>query len=175
MFSIIGLKKEEYFDSRTAIRGNILLNAETALKKRFAFAKEETEVLMGGIVTVREELVERIEKNDRMRVSALVPKKECENSCLDEKNTLGLDKKYQVAQVELKIYDFSGYFSVGGSVSDQSKDLRLKLFRAKEGDKVYVLGKVIPQNCPEGYFILPQAIFYEEELSVYKSVYQGSS
>ena len=76
MFSIKGIKREEYFDLRTAIRGNILLNSETALKKRFAFARKEIEVLMGGIVTAKEEMVERIGKNDRMQISELIPKKE---------------------------------------------------------------------------------------------------
>ena len=173
MFSIKGIKREEYFDLRTVIRGNILLNSETVLYKRFAFARQEIEVLMGGIVTAKYELVERIGKNDRLQISELIPKKKCRDDCIDEKDTFGFDKKYQVAQVELKVYDFSGYFSVGGSVTDQSKDLRIGLFRAREGDRIYVLGKIIPMNCPEGYFVLPQEIFNEEEISLYKTTHGG--
>jgi hypothetical protein len=149
---------------RKTIRENIMLNSRVALKKRFAFGSIDQEVMMGGVVVRRVEMVELIYENSKLRISKFMPKADVEKELCKRGTVL------DVAQVDLQVFDGSGCFDVCGSINDQSKELRLQLFKQKLGDVVFILGQVIPQNCSEGYFLLPTAIFGEQEYSLYKNL-----
>jgi hypothetical protein len=64
--------------------------------------------------------------------------------------------------VQLYLFDFAGTFEA--LFSDQPKQVYNKLSAVKKGDVVYVLCKFIPINSPDGYFVLGNAVYYEEEL-----------
>lgn len=162
------LSKKQYQNMRRKVRKNIFLNSKDAFLKRTLFRDEY--VLMGGVVIERIRLVKKSYENVRgnVRLSELSPlskKKDVD----DEEVGSYFCQIRETPELEFKIFDFSGIFRMGGFVDEEAKEIRQMLFKIKEGDIVYVMGKIIPMNGGEGYFLLSSMAFNEEELTFYRT------
>jgi hypothetical protein len=128
---------------------------------------------MGGIVIQREELFERVSGNERIEVGQFLTKEEFERNPNSPTEPGWLEPIGYITQLQFKIFDFSGLFSILTD-RDLTRETRLKLFKIKEGDLIYVIAKIIPINeSGDGYFLLPTDIFLEKELRFYKEVYSN--
>jgi len=159
----VNLGRKDYESMRSVIRRNVHINSETAFLRRYDLSYEMVEVLMGGVIIAREEYVERISQVGRAQISSFVPKSTATGEGWPD-NVIG-----EVPQIVLKIYDFSGTFTVKEFIQDsEDKDLRLELFNVRAGQIVYVLGKVIPIDGSSGYIVRPTSIWDETSLDLYK-------
>lgn len=171
MNKLRNLTKEQYNKLRRTVRQNILVNSRDVYLNRFKFTK--TPVLMGGIVIQREELFECVSSNGRIEVAQFLIKKEFERNPNGTTEAGWLEPIKYIKQLQFKIFDFSGLFTVLTD-RDLTRETRLKLFKLKEGDLIYVIAKIIPINeSGDGYFLLPTDVFSEKELGFYKEVYSN--
>lgn len=155
----MNLSKSESCALRKTIRRNILVNSRQALLNRVPLA--ELEVLMGGVVMERRELIEVARGNGICCASCLVPPTEVEASVKGEAG----DENFRLISLghatELTIYDFSGDFKISGFVKD--REVRKKISGLRVGDVVYVSGQILPMNNAAGYLLQPKAIYSQEE------------
>jgi hypothetical protein len=152
------LSKERYLALRKTVRSNIALNSQQAVLRKASFG--EVKVLMGGIIVKKSRYVKKRFINEAMSISVSLSAERAEGyqSCLD------LTEKPAAAEFEFSLYDFSGMFNVRVSWENQDRNLILRATKLKEGDVVYVIGRSVPINSPDQYFIIPSEIFYEDEL-----------
>ena len=68
----------------------------------------------------------------------------------------------------LIVFDFSGEFEVCGFTCHLTDKVYQRLFSVVVGEVIYVIGEVIPIETSEGYFIIPDLIMSESELSEYR-------
>ena len=161
------LTRKEYTGIRKRVRKSIFINSKEALLKRTVF--KDKEVLMGGVVIEKEKFVEQSfqDEEGNVQISKLVPFSKKDDFAEEEDNPK-FSRIAESVQLELSIFDFSGVFTVSGFIEEQTKDMRLKLFSIKEGNILYILGKIIPMNTKEGYFLLPSEVLSEDELQLHK-------
>ena len=152
MQSIRNIKRYEYNKLRQQVRHNIMLNSKVALEKRSVLADKT--ILMGGIVLKKTTRVQ-CACNGKYNVTEAVPVNKVEENPSKYKTTGNLS-------VQLYLFDFAGEFEA--LFLDQPKEVYEKLSAVEEGDVVYALCKFIPINSPEGYFVLGNAVYYQEDL-----------
>lgn len=167
---MLTLNKEQYINLRNTVRQNTLLNSREALLKRFTFC--DTEVLMGGIVVKKTKLIEQQSGNKNLRLSCFVSEENIKEEAEGSVESLGLDRREDIKQIRFKVFDFSGTFIALGSFDKQDKNFRTRLFKIKEGDLLYIIGKIVPINSEEGYFFLPSTFFNDEEIKLYKEIHE---
>lgn len=163
----LSLSKSEACVLRKTIRRNILVNSRQALLKRVPLA--ELEVLMGGVVMERRELIEVARGNGKCRVSCLVPPAELEASVKGEAGEENFRLISLGHATELTIYDFSGAFEISGFVQD--REVRKKISGLRVGDVVYVSGKIIPMNNAAGYHLRPKDLYSPDEFLFYREMF----
>lgn len=152
------LSRAEYFHLREEVRKNTFINSRQCFLKRFEFEDKNVSVLMGGIVCKRKELVLVDRRNDSgVHLSVVVEVEE-------------YDWRYPVigSGISFLIYDFSGMFRVYDVVREGIS----AWLDVKEGEIIYVIGKVNPLNDRDGYLIHPRWIGYTEDLEVYRMIYK---
>jgi len=171
MNKLRSLTKEQYNELRRTVRKNILVNSKDVYLNRFKFTN--TLVLMGGIVVQRKELFGCTSGNERIEITRFLTKEEFERGSSSATKSGWLKPIGHIKQLDFKIFDFSGFFTF---LTDRglTKEARLRFFKIKEGDLIYVIAKIIPINDSDyGYFLSPTDIFCEEEFGLYKEVYSN--
>lgn len=169
MEELRNLTKERYTSLRKTVRQNIMVNSRYVYLNRFKFT--DTPVLMGGIVIQREEIFECISGYEHIEVAQFLTKEEFEGSRNNATESDWLKPIGYIKQLQFKIFDFSGHFTILID-RDLIREARLRFFKVKGGDLVYVIGKIIPINeSSNGYFLLPADILTEKEFEFYKEVY----
>jgi len=166
MQSIRKLTVTEYHDLRKKVRNNIFINSQQVLSKRHVFSDKD--VVMGGVVIKKTQCIERTWNRGKARISRLDLANEAA-SVYDDSNYATVK---ETVNFEFKIYDFTGTFEMVAFTDDQSKDQRLRIFKVKEGDIIYLIGKIIPINSEAQYFVLPSLILSEDEWMFYKVAYE---
>jgi len=166
MQSIRKLTVTEYHDLRKKVRKNIYINCQQALLKRHIF--NDKDVVMGGVVIKKTQYIERTWNIGKARISRL--------DLVSETAPVHDGSNYRTVKeavnFEFEIYDFTGTFEIVAFTDDQNKDQRLKFFKVKEGDIIYLIGKIIPIDSEKQYFVLPSLILSEDEWMIYKVAYE---
>lgn len=165
---ILNIPKAEACALRKAIRRSILINSHQALLHRIPLAGQE--VLMGGIVAEKRELVELSRSDGPCRVSYLAPSPIVEASA---KGDFGFENSSFLSlgrAIELTIYDFSGSFEISGFAQD--REVRKKISRIQTGEVVYISGVIIPLNDATGYCLQPRSVYSQDELLFYRGVFE---
>lgn len=154
------LSKAEYMGMRKKVRSNILINSEVAWSKRAIFyqATEKgvmNEFVVGGLV---------LEKHLSHRCSLYRDGKGWENISLDrliEDPSLATVLQSVGTDATLVLFDFSGTFTV------RFVPPPMAFAFVKEGDIVYVIGRINPMIYGYGQGVFGSDLLTEEELDSY--------
>lgn len=167
----INYPREKYRELSKTIRRNIMVNSECAFSRRFEFGKRRSPVLMAGLAVEYEELMGvSCRDNDLIEVSQLVARGEWEKQKA-ESGEVPDETDWKVDQLELKLFDGSGFIEVLTVLIRREEDIEKIRDKVKKGEIIFVIGLLMPINSPAGYFLLSEMILSEEELALYKHVY----
>jgi len=152
------LSRVEYLHLRDEVRKNTFINSRQCFLKRFELEDNDVNVLMGGIVCERKDLVLVEKRKDNLvHLSVVV-----------ELEKYDLGGPIIGSGVSLLIYDFSGMFRVYDVVQEGIS----KCLYVEEGEVIYVVGKVSTINDRDGYLIFPQWVGCVDDLEAYRIIYK---